>query len=109
MELRDALEGEPDLVIVYAMAERQVNAKTLRFIEETGLRERVRFVVDPGSRAIDTLGLRRPDPEPIEDGVPHPTTYLLDAEGRVRLLDVREDYHIWLDPSLVVDALATLP
>ena len=27
----------------------------LRFIEEGGLRRRVRFLVDPGSRAIDAL------------------------------------------------------
>jgi hypothetical protein len=37
--------------------------------------------------------------------VPHPATYLLDREGRVRLVDVRRDFQIWLDPSLIVDAL----
>ena len=37
--------------------------------------------------------------------MPHPATYLLDREGRIRLVDIRRDFHIWLDPSLIVDAL----
>ncbi len=91
------------------MAAVQIDPKSLRFIEEGGLRRRVRFLVDPGSRAIDALGLRLPDPEPMEEGVPHPTTLLLDREGRVRLIDVRADYHIWLDPEVIRDALASIP
>ena len=102
-------EDEQDLVVVYVLASSQVNAKTLRFIDEGGMRRHVRFVVDPGSRAIDALGLRLEDPEPMEEGVPHPTTVLLDREGRVRLVDVREDFHIWLAPEVLKDALATIP
>jgi len=90
------------------MADNQVNEKARRFIEEAGLRKRVRFLVDPGSRAIDRLGVRRPNPEPVELGVPHPTTYLLDREGIVRFVDVREDFHIWLDPGLVSEQVAAL-
>ena len=102
------LEGVPDLAIVWVMADNQINPRTLVFVEENGLRERVRFWVDPGSRAIDRLGLRKPDPEPIEEGVPHPTTYLLDANGVVRFVDAREDFHIWLDPELLRRELAAL-
>ena len=69
MELREALEGVDDLVILYVMAEGQINDKTRRFVEETGLRERVRFLKDPGSRVISAYGLLRPDPEPMEAGV----------------------------------------
>ena len=90
------------------MAEGQINAKTRRFIDEGRLRERVRFLADPESRLIETLGLRKEDPEPIEAGVAHPATYLLDREGRVRFADVREDYHIWLDPEVVRKALARI-
>lgn len=108
MELRQALAGADDLVIVYVLAESQVNAKTLRFIDEAGLRQRVRFAVDRDSRAIDRLRLRRPHPEPIEQGVPHPTTLLLDRDGVVRLLDVREDFHVWIDPATLLAALREL-
>jgi peroxiredoxin len=99
----------PDLAVLYVMAGEQINAKSIAFVDELGLRDRVRFLADPGSRAIDRLGLRRPRPEPIERGVPHPTTYVLDREGRVRFVDVREDFHHWLDPRLLVDALRTIP
>jgi peroxiredoxin len=96
-------------VILWVSAERQMPAKAHRFVDAHGLRERVRFLVDPESRAIDRLGLRRPEPEPIEVGVPHPATYVLDREGVVRFADVREDFHFWLDPELPLRALAGIP
>ena len=105
MELRDALERFPDVVILYVMASGQINDKTRRFIDENGLRDRVRFLSDAESTTIDRLGLRLENPEPIEAGVAHPATYLLDEQGRIRLVDVRRDFHVWLDPSLVVEAL----
>jgi peroxiredoxin len=83
--------------------------KARRFVEAHGLRRNVRFLLDPDSRAIDRLGLRRPEPEPIEVGVPHPATYVLDREGIVRFADVREDFHFWLDPELPLRALAEIP
>jgi peroxiredoxin len=91
------------------MAKRQLNARSLRFVDDYGLRSRIHFWVDPESRAIDALGLRRPNPEPIEEGVPHPSTLLLDRDGIVRFADVREDFRIWLDPETVREALAQLP
>jgi peroxiredoxin len=90
------------------MAERQWNARALRFVDDYGLRSRIHFWADPESRAIDALGLRRPNPEPIEEGVPHPTTLLLDRDGIVRFADVREDFRIWLDPAVLKEALAKL-
>jgi peroxiredoxin len=91
------------------MAKSQLTARSLRFVDDYGLRSRIRFWVDPDSRAIDALGLRRPNPEPIEEGVPHPTTLLLDRDGIVRFADVREDFRLWLDPETVREALAQLP
>lgn len=108
MELRQTLERFADVRILYVLASGQINPKTLRFIDENGLREQVRFLSDPESRTIRKLGLRLETPEPMEEGVAHPATYLLDREGRVRLVDVRRDFHIWLDPSLIVEALEAL-
>ena len=99
----------PDLVVLYVLPDSQVNDKTLRFIDELGLRDRVRFLSDSGSRTIDRLGLRKADPEPMEVGVPHPATYVLDREGFVRFVDVREDFHIWLDAGVIVAALQKIP
>jgi peroxiredoxin len=108
VELRNALASEPELQIVWVMAKGQYNARSDRFIDEYGLRGRIHFWRDPDSRAIDALGLRRPNPEAIEAGVPHPTTLLLDERGVVRFVDVREDYHVWLDPEIVREAVAKL-
>ena len=109
VELREALAEMPDLVVLYVLPDSQVNEKTLRFIDELGLRDRVRFLSDPGSRTIDQLGLRKVDAEPMEMGVPHPATYVLDREGFVRFVDVREDFHIWLDAEVIVAALEENP
>jgi len=109
VELRNALAEAPDLQIVWVMAKRQWNPRSLRFVDDYGLRSRIHFWSDPESRAIDQLGLRRPNPEAIEEGVPHPTTLLLDRDGVVRFADVREDYHLWLDPAVISEALAQLP
>ena len=108
MELRRALESVPDLAIVWVMANTQINPRALVFIAENGLRDRVQFWVDPDSRVIRQLGILKPDPEAIEAGVPHPTTYLLDADGVIRFVDVREDFHIWLDLAVLTPELAAL-
>jgi peroxiredoxin len=90
------------------MAKRQYSARAERFVDEYGLPARIHFWRDPDSRAIDALGLRRPHPEPLEIGVPHPTTLLLDPQGVVRFVDVREDYHVWLSPETLKQALGAL-
>ena len=109
MELRRELGDLEDLEILYVLPENQLNDKSRRFIDGNGLRDRLTFLIDPGSRAIDRLRIRKPDAEPLEAGVPHPTTYLLDRQGRIRLVDVREDYHVWLDPEAVRAELDRLP
>lgn len=108
MELRQALEGVDDLVVLYVMAGNQVNDKTRFFIDDLALRDRVRFLVDTDGAVIRSYGLLLDASESIAQGVPHPATYLLDRDGLVRMVDVRRDYHHWLDSGLVVDALAAI-
>jgi peroxiredoxin len=91
--------------VLYVLASHQVNPKTHAFIRDQALGERVRFLVDADSAAIDALGLRRPEPEPIEAGVPEPATYVIDRAGVVRFADVRSDFQIWIDPATVIAAL----
>ena len=97
-----------DVLIVWVMAEAQINERTRVFVDELRLADRVLFVSDPKSRLIRTLGILKEDPEPIEQGVPHPTTLLLDREGMIRFVDVRRDYHFWLDPKQTLERLVTL-
>jgi hypothetical protein len=108
VELHDVFAQADDLEIIYAMADNQINDKSLSFIEGLGLRDRIRFAVDPESRSIDRLGLRLEDPEPIEAGVPLPTTVLIDRNGIVRFVDVRRDYHLWLDSEYARSAFEQL-
>lgn len=108
MELRSAFEEVPDLRIVWVMSDFQINERTRSFVDELGLAERILFLSDPKSQLIQDLGILNMEAEPIEKGVPHPTTLLLDREGRIQLVDVRRDFHIWLDPDLLVEAVASL-
>ena len=88
------------------MAESQINERSRLFIDELGLANRILFLADSKSELIRTLGILKEEPEAIEQGVPHPTTLLLDAQGTIRFVDVREDFHFWLDPAAVREALA---
>jgi peroxiredoxin len=108
VELRSTFEALPDVRVVWVMADSQVNDKALRFIDGMGLRDRIVFAVDPASAAIDRLGLRLENAEPMEQGVPHPTTYVLDREGVVRFADSRRDYHFWLDAERIAVAVQGL-
>lgn len=100
-----ALRSEPDLAIVWVMSDTQFNERTRLFLAESGLADRILFLADPKSALIRRLGLLKADPESLEVGVPHPTTLLLDRAGRIRFVDVRRDFHYWLDPDEVVLAL----
>ena len=109
MELRKTFEEVPDLKVVYVLPDNQWNDKSTLFVESNRMRNRILFALDPDSTAVDLLGLRRENPEPIEDGVPHPATFLIDRQGMVRFADVREDVHIWIDSGFVRKALDAIP
>jgi peroxiredoxin len=101
-------EATPDLRIIWVMSDAQINDRSRIFIDELGLAERILFLSDPKSQLIRDLGILKENPESIEIGVPHPTTLILDKEGIVQFVDVRENYHFWLDPAAMTDVLAFL-
>ena len=106
MELRRTLaDVDEDVVIAFVMPKDQITEKAVRFFDGNDLRGHIRFLSDPASKVIEQLGLRKGNAEAMEAGVPHPTTYVLDRDGLVRFVDVREDYHHWLDSTLLLDAL----
>jgi len=104
--LRDAFAATPEVPIVWVMSDTQIDARTRSFIDELGLAERIRFVADPKSTLIRRLGILKDDPDLIEVGVPHPTTLIVDRASVVRFIDVRENFHFWLDPRAIHEALA---
>jgi peroxiredoxin len=101
-------EATPDLRIIWVMSDAQINDRSRIFIDELGLADRILFLADPESQLIRDLGILKENPESIEIGVPHPTTLILDKEGVVQFVDVRENYHFWLDPAAMTDVLAFL-
>jgi peroxiredoxin len=108
VELRKVFEETPDLRIIWVMSDAQINERSRIFIDELGLADRILFLADPKSQLIRDLGILKEDPEDIELGVPHPTTLVLDKEGVVQFVDVRENYHFWLDPAAMSDVLVRL-
>ena len=106
MELRDVFEATPGLQIVWVMSDAQMNERTRIFIDELGLAQRILFLSDPKSQLIRDLGILKENPETMERGVPHPTTLLLDENGVIDFVDVRENFHFWLDPAALEEALA---
>lgn len=102
------LKDVPDLTVLYVMSRNQVNPKAVKFIRDHRLP--FVFLVDADHRVIDQLGIYNDEfHEAIEEGVPHPATYLLDRDGTIRLKDVRKDFQIWLSASTVRDALRRMP
>jgi peroxiredoxin len=109
VQLRDVLEPVPDLRIVWVMAGNQINERSRCLIDEAGLQKRIIFASDPESRLIQKLGILKPDPEPMEAGVPHPATYILDRKGVIRFIDIRTDFQIWIEPGVLAEKIASLP
>ncbi len=101
-------EATPDLRIIWVMSDVQINDRSRIFIDELGLADRILFLADPKSQLIRDLGILKETPESIEIGVPYPTTLVLDKDGIVQFVDVRENYHFWLDPAAMTDVLARL-
>ena len=86
------------------MNARQVNPKTVKFVRDHDIDFHV--LVDRDRKVIDRFGVGNDElAEAIEEGVPHPTTYVLDRDGKVVLMDVRKDFHHWLSSTILRDIL----
>ena len=102
------LKDIPKLTVLYVMTANQVNQKAVKFIRDHRLA--FVFLVDADHRVIDQLGIYNNEfHEAIEQGVPHPTTYLLDRDGTIRFKDTRKDFQIWLSASVLRETLNRLP
>ncbi len=93
--------------MLYVLNSHQVNPKTMRFVNDHGMKN-FTFLVDSDHKVIDQYGIYNDHPEQkFETGVPHPTTYLLDRDGKILLKDTRKDFTIWLSSAVLRDKLAS--
>ena len=97
------------MTVLYIMSGGQVDAKARKFLADHRLAPFV-FLVDDDHRVIDQFGIFNDHPDHvIEKGVPHPTTYVIDRSGVIRLKDTRKDFRNWLKSSMIRDTLAQNP
>jgi len=110
-ELRSLVKREAE-VRVYAISVDNP-AESLQFAEKISAdgQGEVSFPIlsDPGHRVIDAYGIRDPDYNGQKfEGIPHPTVYLIDKEGRVAWSKIEADYKERPDTNEVEAALKNL-
>lgn len=97
LDLADALPERPEQRVVVIMPDAQATPRALRFVRTRRLP--FYFLVDDAG-LIQTLGLAAPAPDGSAAALP--ATFVLDAEGRVVLRDVRKHPRTWPATALVV-------
>jgi peroxiredoxin len=97
IDLADALGERHDVRIAVVMTAAQSTPRARRFVRDRALP--FYFLIDDGG-LIERLGLATAAP----DGTPAalPATFVLNADGRVRMRDVRKNPRTWLAPELVL-------
>ncbi len=73
-------------------------------ISADGVKPTFTFLSDPGHRVIDRYGLLNPNGQ----GLPHPTTYVIDKRGVVRWKFTEVNYKVRPTNGMILDALAKL-
>ena len=94
-ELRTLVKGD-EQVNVYAISV-DSPAESKEFAEKISAdgKGNVSFPMlsDPGHRVIDAYGIRDPDYNGQKfEGIPHPSVYIIDKDGRVAWAKVEKDY-----------------
>jgi peroxiredoxin len=63
-----------------------------------------------GAEVIEAYGLTNPSAgRPEREGIPHPTTVIIDRDGIVRFVNVWMDYKQRTSPETIVEELKKLP
>ena len=76
-----------------------------RITQTDGRRPDYTFLSDPGHRVINRYGLWNP----AGKGWPHPTTYVIDRQGRVSWKLTEVNYKIRPTNDMILRALAKVP
>ena len=99
IDFSDALGVRRDVHVAVVLSAAQATHRSLRFVRDRTLP--FYFLIDDGA-LIERLGLATPAP----DGTPAalPATFVLAADGRIRLRDIRKNARTWLAPEAVLSA-----
>lgn len=63
-----------------------------------------------GEPVIDAYGLLNPDvSRETMQGIPHPTTIIVDKQGKVRFVNVWVDYRQRTSPDTIIEELKQIP
>ncbi len=100
LDLVDAIGTRRDLRVAVILPAAQATPRSLAFVRDRRLPF---FVLIDDAGLVERLGLAAPAPDGSAAALP--ATFVLDADGRVRLRDVRRNARTWLDAPLVLDAL----
>ena len=76
-------------------------------IARDGMKADFTFLSDPGHRVIDRYGLLNPNAG-AREGIPHPTTYVIDRKGVVRWKFTEVNYKIRPTNAMILEALGRL-
>lgn len=99
LDLAEALQDRRDVRVALIVPQAQATPRSLAFVRDRHLPF---FVLIDDAGLIDRLGLATAAPDGSSSA--HPATFVLDAEGRVQLRDVRTNARTWLDAATMLDA-----
>jgi peroxiredoxin len=104
LDLADAVRERRDVRVAVIVPATQATPRSLAFVRDRRLPFRV-LTDDAG--LVEQLGLGAPAP----DGTPAalPATFVLDANGRVRVRDVRTNARAWLDADVMLSLANASP
>lgn len=100
LDLGSALRGRHDVRVAVVLPSAQATPRSLTFPRDHPLP--FYFLVDDAG-LIDRLGLAAPAPDHTASAFP--ATFVLDAQGRIRLRDVRKNARAWLAPEVALAAI----
>lgn len=89
-------------LIALSIDPRDMLQKMADQISADGIMPTFTFLSDPGHKVIDRYGLLNPNGK----GWPHPTTYIIDRQGKVRWKVIDVNYNIRPTNQTIRDVLA---
>lgn len=97
------IEGAGVQLVAISYDSPETNAKAARKLGLT-----FPLLSDPGSKVIDAYGIRNMEATGKAAGIPHPTLFLLDSQGIIRVKLMRDGYRERPEPAEIVAGAKTI-
>ena len=94
-ELRNLVQGDEQVNVYAISVDTPAESKEFGAKISADGKGNLSFPIlsDPGHRVIDAFGIRDPDYNGQKfEGIPHPSVYIIDKDGRVAWARVEKDY-----------------